>query len=57
MAALVSLSLFFVLTYVLVVTNIGTLYRMRYPAMLLLCALGMWGWSMVAQRNVKHGPT
>jgi hypothetical protein len=55
LAALVSFSLFFVLTYVLVVTNIGTLYRMRYPAMLLLCALGMWGWSMVDQRNVRHG--
>jgi hypothetical protein len=56
MAALVSFSLFYVLTYALVVTNIGTLYRMRYAAMLLLCALGMWGWSMVAQRNVNRVP-
>ncbi len=54
MAALVSFSLFVALAYVLVVTNIGTLYRMRYPAMLLLCALGMWGWSMAVQRNVRH---
>ena len=57
LAALVSFALFFVLAHVLVVTNIGTLYRMRYPAMLLLCALGIWGWSMVAQRNVNRVPT
>jgi hypothetical protein len=57
MAALVSFSLFFVLVYVLVVTNIGTLYRMRYPAMLLLCALGIWGWSIALQRNVSHDRT
>lgn len=56
MAALVSFSLFSVLAYALVVTNIGTLYRMRYPSMLLLCALGMWGWSIALQRNVRHAP-
>jgi hypothetical protein len=56
LAALVSFSLFFVLVHALVVTNIGTLYRIRYPAMLLLCALGMWGWSMVAQRSVNRVP-
>lgn len=53
-AALVSFCLVFVLAYVLVMTNIGTLYRMRYPAMLLLCALGIWGWSIVVRRNVSH---
>jgi hypothetical protein len=53
-AALVSFCLVFVLAYVLVVTNIGTLYRMRYPAMLLLCALGISGWSIVVRRNVSH---
>lgn len=52
--ALVLFFLFVALTYALVVTNIGTLYRMRYPTMLLLLALGMWGWSLLLQRNVKH---
>ena len=55
LSALASFCLFFALSYVLVVTNIGTLYRMRYPNMLLLCAFGIWGWSMVIQRNVSHG--
>lgn len=53
-AALVLFSLFVALVYALVVTNIGTLYRMRYPAMLLLLALGTWGWSLLLQRNVKR---
>ena len=54
LAALVSFCLVFVLAYALVITNIGTLYRMRYPAMLLLCALGIWGWSIVFRRNVSY---
>ena len=55
LAALVSFSLVFVLVHALAVTNVGTLYRMRYPAMLLLCALGIWGWSIAVQRSVRHG--
>ncbi|MCG9029704.1 hypothetical protein LH433_10280 [Laribacter hongkongensis] len=54
LASLVSFSLVSVLVYTLAVTNVGTLYRMRYPAMLLLCALGIWGWSIAVRRNVSH---
>lgn len=54
-ATLVAFSFFYVLMYVLVMTNIGTLYRMRYPTMLLLCGIGIWGWSIAFQRSVSHG--
>ena len=37
-------SLALVLLHALVVTNIGTLYRMRYPAMLLWIVIGGVGW-------------
>ena len=55
LVAWVSFSLFFALVYALVVTNVGSLYRVRYPAMLVLCALGTWGWIMALQRNARHG--
>lgn len=54
LVAVISFSLFFVMIYALVVTNVGTLYRMRYPAMLTLCALGTWGWWLTARRYVRH---
>ncbi len=42
--------------YALVVTNVGTLYRMRYPAMLLLCAIGGWGWTRLWAKRTRFFP-
>lgn len=50
-AALTTYAFFCALTYGLVVTNVGTLYRMRYPFMLLLCALGLWGVANMRRRR------
>lgn len=37
--------------YAMVVVNVGTLYRMRYPMMLVLMGLGIWGWSCVLEKR------
>lgn len=39
-----SFSLIFALAYTYVITNIGTIYRMRYPSMLIWIFLGIIGW-------------
>jgi hypothetical protein len=31
----------------------GTLYRMRYPAVLLLCAPDIWGWSIACSAECE----
>lgn len=43
-------SLVWTVTYVLAVVNLGSIYRVRMPAMLLWLSLGVIGWSIVLKR-------
>lgn len=42
---LIAFTILFVITHALTITNVGTLYRMRYPAVLIWIMLGIIGWS------------
>lgn len=50
--AVLGFSITAVLIYALVICNVGTLYRMRYPMMLVWIGLGFMGWR---RRYSKHG--
>ncbi len=55
-AILLIFSLIIVVVHALVVTNVGTLYRMRFPSMLVWIQLGLLGWisfrSMCRQKHL-----
>lgn len=50
----VSLSVSLALVYTLAVANVGTLYRMRYPSMLLWAVFGLAGWMRFLQ-SLRRG--
>jgi len=41
-----------ILSYSIAVINIGTLYRMRYPMMLVLMGFGSWGWLNLIKKGL-----
>lgn len=47
MLALLSFSIVWVGIYALATGNVGSLYRVRFPIMLLWMGLGIWSWSLI----------
>lgn len=47
-------SVTFVAIHVLAIPNVGTLYRMRYPAMLVWFCLGVYGWVTLLKSFVSY---